>query len=274
MPFPYARYVALGDSSTEGLDDPIGSESPRRYRGWADRLATHVAESQRATHPEAPPLHYANLAIRGRLTRQVLETQLAPALEMQPDLATVFAGTNDVIQSGFDVDTVLADLGTMQRALRDQGATVLTITMPDLADLIPLAGRVSTRLAAFNQGVRDLAAETGTLVAELAAHPWVTDPRFWSPDRLHANSEGHRRIALALAAQLGLPDISDEWAMPLPPRPAPSAIGRALQDLAWAGGHFLPWLWRHARGKSSGDQIRAKRPALEPVHVDDASTAR
>lgn len=269
MTFPFGRYVALGDSSTEGLDDPIGATAPGRYRGWADRFATHVAAAQAAHHPSASRLTYANLAVRGRKTRQVLETQLEPALAMRPDLATVFAGTNDVIQSGFDLDGVLADLGTMQRALRAHGATVLTITMPDLSDLIPFAGRVSARLADFNAGVRALAAETGTLVADLAVHPWVTDPRFWSDDRLHANAEGHRRIAQALAARLGVPDIGDDWATPLPARPVPSPVGRAIGELTWFGGYLLPWLWRHARGRSSGDRIVAKRPQLEPVALND-----
>lgn len=267
MPFPFARYVALGDSSTEGLDDPSPS-APGRYRGWADRLATQVAAAQTLHHPDAPRLTYANLAIRGRRTRQVLETQLAPALAMRPDLATVFAGTNDVIQSGFDLNGVLADLGTMQRALRAQGATVLTITMPDLSDLIPFAGRVSARLAEFNAGVRALGEETGTLVVDLAAHPWVTDSRLWSADRLHANHEGHRRIAEALAARLGVPGSTAAWSDPLPTRPAPSPMARALGDLGWVGGHLLPWLWRHARGRSSGDRVVAKRPQLTPVALE------
>lgn len=268
MPFPYARYVALGDSSTEGLDDPIGPEAPGRYRGWADRFAEHVAVAQAASHPAVPRLTYANLAIRGRRTRQVLDEQLAPALAMRPDLATVFAGTNDVIQAGFDLGTVIADLATMQRALRSQGATVLTITMPDLSDLIPFAGRVGPRLAAFNAAVRELARETGTLVVDLAAHPWVTDPRFWSADRLHANTEGHRRIAAALAEALGVPGADGAWAVPLPTRPTPSAMQRVQSELAWVGGHLVPWLWRHARGRSSGDTIMAKRPQLAPVPID------
>jgi lysophospholipase L1-like esterase len=36
------RYVALGDSFTEGLSDP-DPERPGGYRGWADRLAGHLA---------------------------------------------------------------------------------------------------------------------------------------------------------------------------------------------------------------------------------------
>ena len=32
----FRRFVAIGDSTTEGMDDPDGSGG---YRGWADRLA-------------------------------------------------------------------------------------------------------------------------------------------------------------------------------------------------------------------------------------------
>ena len=52
----FRRYVAIGDSSTEGLEDPDGHGG---YRGWADRLAQHIADAQ------DEPLEYANLAIRG-----------------------------------------------------------------------------------------------------------------------------------------------------------------------------------------------------------------
>ena len=262
----YRRYVALGDSSTEGLDDPLDEPlGDGRYRGWADRFARHVAEAQAVADPAAPPLLYANLAIRGRKTRQVLEQQLAPALAMAPDLATLFVGTNDVIQSSFRLEPVVEDLRTMQRALRGAGATVLTITMPDLSGVIPMAGRLAPSLAAFNAAVRALSQETGTIVVDLAAHAFVTDRRFWSADRLHANREGHTRIAAALAHALGVPGPHAEWATPLPPLPPPSAVARLASDLHWAGAFLLPWLWRHARGRSSGDGITAKRPHLEPV---------
>ncbi len=259
---PFARYVALGDSSTEGLDDPSG---PGRYRGWADRLAEHVARARGELMPDAEPLRYANLAIRGRKTREVREEQLEPALAMRPDLATVFAGTNDIIRRGFDLDAVIADLGAMQRALCAQGATVLTITMPDLGDVMPLARRVRPRLDAFNAAVRALSRETGALVADLAQHRFAGDPRFWSDDRLHANSEGHARIAMALAQLLGLPGATADWAAPPPPLPPRALTERVRTELRWAGRHFLPWVWRHARGRSSGDGVTPKRPALEPV---------
>src|SRR5512140_305905 len=96
-PRVFSRYVAIGDSSTEGLDDPDGRGG---YRGWADRLAAHVAAAQ------SSPLLYANLAIRGRSTRRIRDEQLEPALALRPDLVTLFSGTNDVIGRRFDADAV------------------------------------------------------------------------------------------------------------------------------------------------------------------------
>ncbi len=263
---PFSRYVALGDSSTEGLDDPLPQ---RRYRGWADRLAEHVARASAAADPDRAPLLYANLAIRGRKTRQILDEQLAPALAMRPDLASVFGGTNDIIRRGFALEPVIADIRTMQRALRDIGATVITITMPDLSEVMPLAKAAAPKLRDFNQAVREVSAETGTIVVDLAAYAWVTDPRFWSSDRLHANTEGHTRIAAALAHALGLPGVDESWATPLPYQRPPNALQRKAGEVRWVLEHFVPWAWRHARGISSGDGITAKRPTLAPVTLHD-----
>lgn len=252
----FARYVALGDSSTEGLEDP-GTNG--RHRGWADRLALHVAQAQRT------PLLYANLAIRGRKTRQVREEQLAPALAMRPDLATVFAGTNDIIRSKYSEAEVMADLRAMHVALREAGATVLTITMPDLSEIAPFAKRARPRLLAFNAAVRALCAETGTLLLDVAQYPVACDPRLWHEDRLHANADGHRRIAAGLAATLGLPGFDETWAAPLPSMPAPTPWSRIRADAHWAATYLLPWLMRRLTGRSSGDGVVAKRPVLEPI---------
>lgn len=255
----YARYVALGDSSTEGLEDPFPDGSG--YRGWANRFAEHVAVAQRE------PLLYANLAVRGRKTREVRSEQLAPALVMKPDLATVFAGVNDVMRRSCDVHQVAGDLEFMLRALRNQGATVLTITMPDLSAVVPLAGLMRARLLALNDLVREACARTGTHCVDLAAHAVTCDMRLWDADRLHANSEGHRRIAAALADAIEVAGHDRWWTEPLPPQAPSGVMGRAAAELRWARDYFVPWMWRHARGISSGDGRNAKRPALRPVDV-------
>ena len=59
----WTRYVAVGDSFTEGMSDP-DPEIPDRYVGWADRLAVDLA---RYASDSGQQFGYANLAVRGRL---------------------------------------------------------------------------------------------------------------------------------------------------------------------------------------------------------------
>ncbi len=251
----FSRYVAIGDSSTEGLDDPDGAGS---WRGWADRLAAQVGQA-------SPGLLYANLAVRGRLVAQVRAEQLPRALELQPDLATVFAGVNDLLRPSCDLDVVVADVEALLAALVGAGATVLTITVPDTSRVMPIARPLRARMAAFNERVRGAAARTGALVADVGAHPVAGDPRLWSEDRLHANALGHERIAAALADTLGLPGATPDWRQPLPaPAPRrPHEVARA--EAVWLRTHFAPWLNRRLRGQSSGDGVTAKRPEYGPV---------
>lgn len=254
-PRSYPRYVAIGDSSTEGLDDPDGNGG---YRGWADRLAQHLADHQGS-------VLYANLGIRGRRTRQILEQQLEPACAMAPDLVTIFSGTNDVTARRFDLDTVAADSEAIHQRLRAIGATVLTFTLPDLTPVMPLAALIAHRIRALNQALRTIAARHGVLLVDFAAHPVATDSRLWSPDRLHANTTGHTRIAAALAHALNLPGTSQSWTEPLSPIPHPTPLSRLQAELTWTRQHLLPWLWQHLQGKSSGDPLSPKRPRLEVV---------
>ena len=94
---PWSRYVAIGDSFTEGIGDPE-PRSPGGHRGWADRVAEVLSE-------QTEDFAYANLAVRGRLLQQILDEQVEPALELHPDLITVSMGGNDVIRPGTDPTT-------------------------------------------------------------------------------------------------------------------------------------------------------------------------
>jgi lysophospholipase L1-like esterase len=251
----FSRYVAIGDSSTEGLDDPDGRGG---YRGWANRLAERVAAAQ------AAPLLYANLAIRGRSTRAIRDGQLEAALTMRPDLATLFAGTNDIVKPRFDADAVGADLEYMQGRLVDGGATVLSFTLPDLSIVMPIARPIAGRVRALNDAIRNASAASGALLVDLARHPVGSDPRLWGDDRLHANSVGHERIAAALARALGLPGTDDRWSRSFETEWSPSLRESIAAELRWQRRYFLPWVRRHLWGRSSGDGREPKRPELTP----------
>ncbi|MFJ3581844.1 SGNH/GDSL hydrolase family protein [Streptomyces sp. NPDC090127] len=254
---PYERYVALGDSQTEGLGD--GDDSTG-LRGCADRLAELMAVG-------SPGLTYANLAVRGRQAGQVRAEQLGPALALRPDVATVVAGMNDLLRPRFDVDEVAGHLEAMFAELTARGARVATVTFPDAGRIIPLARPLGSRIVALNTRIREAAARHGVAVAETDRHPVVTDARLWSPDRLHASPLGHARIAAAVADALGLPGSDDSWTHPLPAGPPPSGPRRALDEARWIAAFLGPWIGRRLRGRSSGDGRAAKRPDLMAVPV-------
>src|SRR5512142_2623698 len=89
----WRNFVAMGDSFTEGLDDPYPDGT---YRGWADLVAARLAVES------GPDFRYANLAIRGKVLDQLVDEQLDPTLAMRPDLISVAAGGNDVLRPVLD----------------------------------------------------------------------------------------------------------------------------------------------------------------------------
>ena len=252
------RFVALGDSLTEGIGD---GDEVRGYRGWADRLAEHLARAD-------PGVQYANLAVRGRLAADVRDDQVPAALAMRPDLVTVVAGMNDVIRPGCRVPEVADCLDQTFARLTGAGVRVATITFPDIARLTPLSRLVVPRLLHLNTRIR-AAARFGVTVVDLYPHDFAADPRMWSPDRLHASEAGCERLAAAFAHALGLPGGDPGWARPLPPAPPRTAWTAVADETRWLARCCAPWVYRRMRGRSSGDGCAPKRPELTPVLSND-----
>jgi lysophospholipase L1-like esterase len=256
----YTRYVALGDSQTEGLND---GDELTGYRGWADRLAERLTQLN-------PDLLYANLAVRGRLAAQVHAEQLEPALALRPDLATVVAGMNDLMRPTFVPADVAGHLEEMFAALTAAGAHVATVTFPNIAKIMPITRPLMPRVLELNTRIHAAAARHQVTVLEPFPHPVTTDPRIWSPDRLHANSLGHARIAAGMAHALALPGSDDTWTHPLPPQPARPRWQSGYTEVRWLAGFVGPWVWRRVRGRSSGDGRMPKLPSLGPIPIGRA----
>jgi lysophospholipase L1-like esterase len=248
------RYVAIGDSTTEGLEDP--SPDGSGHLGFADRLAIRLAREQ-------PDLQYANLAVRGRKLRQIRDEQLEPALALAPDLVTVVGGLNDILRPRMDLQIVIEDFGAMVAEFREIDATVLGMTFPDPSRIMPAARLVRARVIAFNEAMRAIAAQHQMLLVDLE-ELGVVDRRLWSADRLHANTAGHRRIAAAMTQALGLEPDEDPWA-PLPAADPARRVQAFWGETRWIARHMTPWVLRRVRGRSSGDGRTAKRPQLTPV---------
>lgn len=251
----YSRYVALGDSQTEGLWD--GDDSSGLI-GFADRLAVIVDSHY-------PGLAYANLAVRGRRIADVLNEQLPQALAMQPDLVTVCIGMNDVTRPGRSFDRALADLDTIYAELHASGATVATTTFPDLAQILPVGRLLAARVVEINAAITAAADRHGFGLVDLFNAPSMTNTDTWSADRVHGSARGHELFAAAAAEALGLPGSNHDWAMTCGPDTRPSFRSRAYSQALWTQNMLMPWIWRHLRGLSSANGRGPRRPELRSV---------
>jgi len=246
---PWSRYVAIGDSFTEGIGDPE-PKSPGGHRGWADRVAEVLSTS-------TDDFAYANLAIRGRLLQQISDGQVDAALELKPDLITVSAGGNDIIRPGTDPDDISARFEKMITRLRGDGATVVMFNGPDIG-MTPVLGRVRGKVAIYNENLRAIAQRHDAIVADMWALRELSDPRMWAPDRLHFSPTGHHTIARMVLDALAVEHDLEPFA-PEPLQPIRWRQARA-DDIGWAREYFVPWVLRRVRHQSSGDDIKAKRP--------------
>lgn len=246
---PWARFVAIGDSFTEGIGDPERA-SPGGNRGWADRVAEVLGDG---TNDFA----YANLAIRGRLLQQIIDEQVEPALALAPDLISISAGGNDIIRPGSDPDEVASRFEHGLTRLVSDGATVVMFNGPDIG-MTPVLGRVRGKVAIYNENLRFLAKKYDAIVADMWALRELQDTQMWAPDRLHFSPIGHHTIARMVLDALNVEnDLDPEVPEATPQRPWRQA---RTEDAVWVREHFAPWVLRRLRKQSSGDNVSAKRP--------------
>jgi len=255
----FGSFVALGDSFTEGLDDPRADQAG--YLGWADRFAEMLAARQ-------PGLRYANLAVRGKVLRQVTEEQVPRAIAMAPDLVSLAAGGNDLLRPRGDPDALAGDFDEGVRTLLMAGCQVLIFTGFDTR--FPVLRLIRGKVAAYNMHLRAIADRHHCRLVDLWSMGVLYDPRAWSADRLHLTPDGHRRVALRACEVLDVPAAAD-WRAPWPAAagiassPARAWLAARRTDLRWARVHAAPWVARRVRGVSSGDGIGPKRPELLPL---------
>jgi len=227
------RYVALGDSISVGMGDPLPGGG---WRGWPALLATGLPE---------PQMH--NLAVLGAQTADIERDQLPAALALKPDVASVVCGLNDTLRGGFSPDRTGATVSRVIKALKEQGTVVLTMRMPDPGAMlgIPqgLAKPLARRMHAVNAVLDDISAELGTLHFDAARDPEAYERRNWSVDRLHPNERGHRLIARrfhALLEESGFP------VAPAPDQEPTSPPPTRREEIAWMATKGTAWVLKRS----------------------------
>jgi lysophospholipase L1-like esterase len=250
----FRSFVALGDSFTEGMVDKLPDG---RLRGWADLVAERLSRFD-------PDFRYANLAVRGRLVKQISADQVPMALRMGADLVSLATGLNDVARPGCDLEAINSYLEQCVATLTAAGVRVVMFQSVDFRYRMPSLRRFAPRVIRLGAMVEDLRDRYGVVVVDLSVERIFDDPRLWAPDRVHLATEGHRRIAEAVIESLGY-EPSFDWRAPLPFRKRPWVIVRMYANVVWTVRFLAPWIRRRMTGRSSGDGMEAKRPELTPV---------
>lgn len=252
---PFHRYVALGDSFTEGVGDP-DTERPNGLRGWADRVAEVLAAGS------TEEFGYANLAIRGRKLKQIVAEQVEPALALAPDLVTIHAGANDVLRPRVDLDDLAASYDEAIGRLAASGAHVVMFTIFD-PGASGIYAAMRGRMAIFNEWAREISDRHGTTLVDMWRMRDGNHAEVFDIDRMHLNSYGHQHVAFAVLDALG---VSHEVApLPRPTMPMLSAREKVSANATWTREFLGPWVHRRLTGRSSGDAIDPKRPSLQPI---------
>ena len=261
-PPPWHRYVAIGDSFTEGMSD-ADPRTEGRYIGWADRLAVELS-----TRVPEGDFRYANLAVRGRKLDDVVGPQLEAALALQPDLISLVGGGNDILRPRVDLDEIADRLERAVVAIRATGADVLLATPADPADA-GLLSSLRSRHGVHAANVFSIAQRHGAHVLNLWGLQALRDWRLWSTDRIHLSTEGHRRVAQEALSALQQPVSDPHWRAPLDPADPTPRLAQMAETARWARAHAVPWVHRRLTGRSSGDSVSAKITTPTPFGPGD-----
>ncbi|MET3803703.1 lysophospholipase L1-like esterase [Nakamurella sp. UYEF19] len=253
------RYVAMGDSFTEGVGDPLPDGS---VRGWADLVGGVLSEDWLARDPAGESTGYANLAIRGKLLGPIIDEQLDAALDLHPDLVSFAGGGNDILRPRSDLPSLLRLVDLTVARLVDSGATVVVFTGADPCDGLPLGHRIRSTGDRLAAGARTVAERRGAVLVDLWPIEELRDPAYWAADRLHLNEIGHRQVAARVLDAIGVRRPAF-WTTPAGSPVRVPRTARNELDFYWE--YVGPWVRRRLTGTSSGDHRPPKRPVLAPL---------
>ncbi|KAA2262020.1 SGNH/GDSL hydrolase family protein [Solihabitans fulvus] len=253
--------MALGDSTTVGLGDPLPGGG---WRGFGPLLADALGSTR-----------YRNLSFTGARIGTVRETQLPTAIALRPDAVVLVVGMNDTLRSDFDPVRLHDDLDHVVGELRVAGAEVVTVRFHDHGRVFRLPGplhrALARRIGELNDVIETVVTRHEIGCVDLDLMPGAYELSAWSVDRLHPSELGHRMLARAFADRLA------EAGCQVPEPVSLVCTGGAritpLHHLGWLVVKGVPWLWRrgsdlvpHAVGillRALVDGERAEPPTPE-----------
>lgn len=189
----WKRFVAIGDSFTEGIGDEVEGIA---LKSWVDHFV-QLCEND---------LNYANFAKRGLVTKEIRSQQLEKALSFNPDLVSLIAGANDVLKGRWNHHAYKNDMEFMIDTLSKTGANIIIANLPDFTVRLPLASEkkqvVKEQLLEANEVILSLSREYKLHHVDFWNHHLVNDNTLWSNDLIHPNSKGYVKVAELIFSSL------------------------------------------------------------------------
>ncbi|WP_142954681.1 SGNH/GDSL hydrolase family protein [Bacillus cereus] len=189
----WKRFVAIGDSFTEGIGDEVEGIV---LKSWIDHFV-QLCEKD---------IEYANFAKRGLVTEEIRLQQLEKALTFNPDLVSLIAGANDVLKGRWNHDAYKNDMEFMIDTLSKAGADIIIANLPDFTVRLPFASQkkqeIKEQLLEANEVIHSLSREYKLHHVDFWNHHLVNDNTLWSKDLIHPNSKGYVKVAELIFSSL------------------------------------------------------------------------
>lgn len=250
-PSSMIRYVAIGDSFSEGVGDELPDGT---VRGWTDLFAAGWAEAL------GEPISFANFAVRGKLVEQIATEQLDAALALEPTHLSFNGGGNDMLRPRADIERILGFTEQVVDRCSEQGVTLLLLSGGNPTARLPLGRSILQRGDALSHAMGERFGDRpGVSITQNWFDEQLATEPFWSPDRLHMNTRGHHRVAARMLTTLGIAAPEHWWHLELP------EVERSLRGAAYYRAHVGPWVKRRITGTSSGDGHPPKHPTWVQV---------
>lgn len=243
------RYVAVGDSFTEGVGD-ANLMYPNGVRGWADRMARQLGRADASWE-------YANFAIRSKRLDEIVDEQFDAALALEPTLVSFYAGGNDILAVRADMPAIMERYEQALRRLVASNADVLLFTTFDVKVSTALEP-LRRRIVYYNNAVRELAEHHGCMLVDHTTFREFEDRRMWAFDRIHMSKVGHKHLAAYVLAELGVPHT-----LKLPelgPFEPPHWRETVRTEGRWLASEVIPLMRRRMNGVREGDTLPPKWP--------------
>lgn len=194
---PPLRIVALGDSSL------TGPGLPEIDSIWIRRIAR--------SHAGRHHVELISLAVGGAKAQDVVEGQLAEAIDLAADIAVVSVGANDAIR-GVTVSRYLSSMHHILEHLEEVSGAIMVVGMGDLGSIPRLPSTLRPYLT--RRGRRFNAAATRAVASHPRTIKMYTEGRMtsafrddlsmWAADQFHGSDDGHRVFAEEAAAAFDL----------------------------------------------------------------------